>query len=484
MSKARITYRFDQPRKAAGQAGHPIETQESQPYTENKAAPFVPKPGKDSRAANVPFGSNVVPLRHEEFELTEEPVVIEERELKPPLSPSLRQPERDSETEWSGTSDVQDRSFLRPYPYDFGAWSDPVENESDRLEKVIRETGLVAEDEENEWPERSRRRRIGTSWDDEDEFAETETGFWQPQTERRRYGRAKVAATEGTAWWKIAASVVGAVATGVVFGSFALSMFTSPSGDGASQMEGVLQANQPGLAPELSHGAAAGTAIADPDALAESALASVQLPERRMFLLQNGVFDSIEGARTLAEAMKAKGLAATIEEGENFTVFAGVSSDRDAALRASRLLQTSGIEVYIKPFELPAVQQVRWTAAEGTAEPLAVYLQEGSGLVQMIGDVTLVHLDGEAPVAPEPSTIEAVKGAHRALTEASPSAEGGLPADAQPVVKRMDDAARTAVVALEEYAAHPDHAYLWSAQSALMDYIIAEKQLLTMIAAR
>ena len=48
----------------------------------------------------------------------------------------------------------------------------------------------------------------------------------------------------------------------------------------------------------------------------------------------------------------------------------------------------------------------------------------------------------------------------------------------------MDIAARNAMTAFEEYGAHPDHAYLWSAQSALMEYLIAEKHLLETVAVR
>jgi len=194
-------------------------------------------------------------------------------------------------------------------------------------------------------------------------------------------------------------------------------------------------------------------------------------------MLQNGVFASLDGARMLVDTMKNKGLAATIEEGESFYVYAGVSANREAALRVGRRLQEAKVEVYVKPYELPVVNQLVMTS-ETASQSFVDYIHQGSGLVQMIGDLTLVHLEENEPIALESSTITTLQTTHFAYNEISSAVVKSLPASGVTVHQRMNQAIRTAIMALQEYNANPDHAFLWSAQSALMDYIIAEKRLL------
>ncbi|WP_309120364.1 SPOR domain-containing protein [Paenibacillus sp.] len=490
MSKARMTFRFENTRRAAaGQAGEaPIDRHRELVASETNVAEEPEKDAENgtAREAKEP-PSNVIPLRHYEFQVSDEPVVLEERP-KPSSTPPARRIDAE-------------------YPYDYGAWNDTSSAEADELERLIRETDAYEPEPASERPrgrsgERGRaappryspeeaRRLYERLSRDEEEEVDGEAGYWpgvsEPPPRAARASAARRRPQDGPAWWKVAASVVGAIATGVLFGSFVLNFFVGdpPSSalpgvgeSGAAQEEGA-DAPADGDPTGGTGGSEAPTA-GDAGAVAEMATADVQLPERRMFLLQNGKFETLEAARTLAADMKSKGLAATIEEGDGFFVYAGVSSNRDSALRAGVKLQAQGVEVYVKPYELPKVAQVRW--ADGSAEALGDYVTKGSDMVRIIGDLTMVHLEGDEPVAPEKATLEKLQTEHLALSKLSPAASAGLPADAQPMLKRMDDAVRNAIVAVEEYAAHPDHAYLWSAQSALMDYVIAEKQLLMTIA--
>jgi len=485
MSKARITYRFEH-------AGPKKDGRAAEPGAADRGAP--------SRKADERSASNVIPLKHIEFPVSDEPVVVEQMPREPAKPVPFRRLEAD-------------------YPYDYGAWRDPADAEADELERIIRETPPYDESLDADVrrggkrdPERPRRRAASPSDDARGAFGaaepiglpdrseDPESGYWPTADEfvgTRRSAASRRTPPEGPAWWKVAGAVVGAVATGVLFGTVMLNLF---AGDGTSQppaasigapLEGDAgtvdgQAPASGAVGEAA-GAGATDASGDGAAVADgataAATAAIDLPERRMFLLQNGMFESIESARALADEMKSKGLAATIEEGEKFYVYAGVTSDRDAALRAGVKLQDAGVEVYVKAYDLPQVRQIAWASADpASAQALADYVAKGSELVRMIGDLTLVHMEDDTAVAPDAATLETLKGEHFALTKLSPDASSGLTAEAQPMLKRMDEAARNAVVAIEEYGAHPDHAYLWSAQSALMDYLIAEKQLLTTIA--
>jgi len=497
MSKARITFRFENTRRASGQAAGEAPLVESTPLERDEPGdrtiqasrePERESADREPQESKRPAG-NVIPLRHYEFEVSEEPVVIEERGGGAPKKP------------FAG------RRLEPDYPYDYGAWRDVADAEADELERLIRATD--AYEPEGEREDRARSVRLGDGsrgprleppelrapglpvrdWEAEEEAADrdAESGYWAgsdvgrpPRSSRASRASAVRRTEEGPAWWKVAGSVVGAIATGILFGTFMLNFF---AGDPAKDAGTEAESNPPAATAPTEHAAnaSAGDAAAPAgNEPAAAASATIDLPERRMFLLQNGKFETLDAARTLAESMKSKGLAATIEEGDGFYVYAGVTSNRDAALRAGVKLQAEGVEVYVKPYELPSVSRVRWS--DGSAEALAGYVAKGSDMVRMIGDLTLVHLEGDAPVAPEAATLEKVKSEHLALTELQAGALAGLPAEAQPMLSRMDAAVRNAVVAIEEYGAHPDHAYLWSAQSALMDYLIAEKQLLTTIA--
>jgi stage II sporulation protein B len=486
-----MTFRFENTRRAAGGQAPAEASVEPLELAAPEAAGEAPKEadaGGEARRASKAPASNVIPLRHYEFEVSEEPVVLEERPAPPAKAAPTAAPRRlDAE-----------------YPYDYGAWNDASSAEADELERLIRSTDAYEPEAEPERvrprrgaergrleaprysPEEARRLYERLSRD-EDDADDPEAGYWAGVESTRRGSRAASSrrrSQDGPAWWKVAASVVGAIATGVLFGSFVLNFFVGDPPQGGAVPGGAepTEAAQPGgEAPAGEDGTALPPAAVDGSGgEAEMATAAVELPERRMFLLQNGKFETLEAARTLADDMKRKGLAATIEEGDGFYVYAGVSSDRDAALRTGVKLQAQGVEVYVKPYELPKVAQVRW--ADGSAEALGGYVAAGSELVRRIGDLTMVHLEGDAPVAPEAATLTKLKSEHLALSKLTAAANAGLPADAQPMLKRMDDAVLAAIVAVEEYGAHPDHAYLWSAQSALMDYVIAEKQLLMSIA--
>jgi stage II sporulation protein B len=504
MSKARITYRFESARRAAGQAAPEAKPAETRAQRTIQSKPQGEGEENASR-------SNVIPLRHDEFRLSpEDTVVIEEVRMLPDSTADDSEPT--AGTVEHNERSVKDYTFLNSYTYDYGAWNHPTNEEVERLERIIRQTDFAPEKakDEHEDQQRSEPRRI--RFDPEAEETEEEYGphnaYYQEQQQRRSYSSGTGVYHEprtGGSWWKLGASVVGAIATGVLFGSFVLNLFTG-SGAGGGNIAEPLQGEQSvpvseaaggntadGAGSVVTGGAGGGEALSPGDAeqpqLADSAedgagtVAAIHIPERELYLLQNGKFSTLENARALANEMKSKGLAATIEESGSFWVYAGVTSDRDAALRVSRRLQDAGIEVFIKKYSLPAVEQVRWEdGASKEASALGEYLTQGSAMVRMIGDLTLVHLDGGEPVAPGKAAIDKVLGDHRSLTQLTSSAQSGLPADAQPILKRMDAAISTAVTAVQEYAANPDRAYLWSAQNAIMDYIIAEKQLLTDIA--
>ena len=293
------------------------------------------------------------------------------------------------------------------YPYDYGAWKHSAAREADVLERLIRQSEPVP----------------GPLPDDGDLRAET--GVWDDPGPRRPRRRPPRAADFGRGadeafppLWKMAAAVLGAVATGLLFGTLLMNLIAGepPAPEFSLQATERPENGTPapaagpaageGEAAELSGDTAQESAVPGAAGSALTAPAEVEIPARRMWLLQYGIFRTLDNARAMAQSVREKGFAATIEEADGFYVYAGIASDRDAALRTGARLTAEGFEVYVKPYALPSVTQVRWE--DGSADALADYLAKGAGLLRLIGDLTLVHLEGE-PVAPEESTLEMLR---------------------------------------------------------------------------
>ena len=519
MKKTTITVRFDPPQssrpaQAAPDAQPaPIAPGAAQPdRTPDMPSPEVFSAAQPDRPPSAPSPHVSPAAPSAPFPQAEEP---ERTAMDAPEAPSSRG-RRPAPTSQNARSERPPRRAgkvvpLRPneyvpepdYPFDYGAGSHSAAREADELERLIRSAG--ADEGRTGAPGVSGAARPNPPDADggEPDDLRAETGYWGSSPARGAYDdyadapRSPVwrsGADASPPWWKLAASVAGAAATGLLFGALLLEWF---SGGAPASVPGGPAALPPSEAPAAAENPAGGTGAgsaaageagvpgpgADGSAVSGEAAAAeaVDIPERRMWLLQYGIFSTLGNAQSLADTIREKGYAAVIEKADGYFVYAGIAADRDDALRTGAKLSGEGYDVYVKPYALPAVSEVRWE--EGSAEALAGYLAKGTELVRMIGGVTHAHLEGE-PAALEPSTLEKLREEHRRLQELQPLASAGLPADARPLLERMDAAARNAVSAVGEYGAHPDHAYLWSAQSALMEYVLAEKQLLTAIALR
>ncbi|MFC0212605.1 SPOR domain-containing protein [Paenibacillus chartarius] len=285
-------------------------------------------------------------------------------------------------------------------------------------------------------------------------------------------------------WTRIVLSVTGAVVTGVLFGFVVLSMFT----------EDTLPFRLPGLGgqtPAAVTGAAAGgtagqqgadKAAASGSITAESVVA-VNLPARSYSFLQNGIFSSGSAVQAAEAELKKKGYAAAsmAESAEKTTVFAGFALQKEEAAELRSKLQANKVDAFVKAVNIPAAPKLKWDG-KATAGELSTFFQQGNKLTQMMAGLTVLHLRETTPTALEDSTMNGLKSSYQSWVAAATAVKNGAAPNAEPALQRMSSSMNSAVQSLEAYKKAPSTGMLWNAQSALMQYVLAEKELLTAIA--
>ncbi|MFD0694117.1 SPOR domain-containing protein [Paenibacillus sp. GCM10027628] len=452
-NKARITYRFDQ------------KEQQNQ-----------------SRKAGSAQGNEdkVIPLYQEEFEVIE--TSAGEANSDPDPVTSVERAERQQ------VESLFEPHGLNTFTTDFGNWNRSIETEGERVERIIRESQTARENPPGH--ERPSDRTIPPAEDERDVWTTWTAGkgpWVEPET------GARYAKSSGAPWIRIATSVAGAIITGVAFGFFVLSMFTSEHESGSTAGKTTVTVPSPSVqaqAPGKSVAANTGAAVQDPPKAADTAAAvssstagvtPVQIPAKTYAFLQNGVFSSLQSAQAAQDGLKKKGLASALDGSEKPTVFVGFASSRDDALALSQQLQVQdkSLEVYVKNVDIPATASIRWNGAK--PEAVGTFIIEGDKLVKTINGLSVVHLAETKPTALADSSLQAIRTSHQSITAMSSSVNEGIGEDAKPLVQKMTTALNSAVQSMEEYKKSPSTAMLWQAQTSMMQYIFAQKELLKKI---
>lgn len=445
MKKARITYRFD-PKEGAESTRRAARVQDQEEY--------------------------VIPLYQEEFKVIDTKQERSMNEVTPYEQAEREQVEQMFETH-----------ALNTFTTDFGSWNSPIESESERVERIIRETQITRE-HPNQVEMRSSQIR------EQEPFVEN-PNEWTRQTSKEPYREpltgARYAKSSSTPWFRIATSVAGAVVTGIAFGFFVLSMFSS---DKDVSTTTTTLPNKVAVSSPNSQTAAAspkvqtGTKDATLPATASATVVTpVQIGAKSYTFLQNGVFSSLQGAQAVQDALSKKGLASAMDTSDKLTVFVGFAKTKEdaAALRTEVLTADKSIEIFLKNIDFPAVTGIRWSGAK--AESVPTYITEGDKLVNSISGLTLIHLAETKPTALTDASMQAIRSSHQALITLGTGLVDGAGDDVKQSLTKMTTAINRAVQSMEEYKKTPSQALMWQAQSSLMQYIIAQKELLKSVSA-
>lgn len=483
MNKARITYRFDHKKEQFDQ--HVPSTNESQ-GTSLLDEDFWVRDGQDD-------GSGEKNSRSDDRYID---------------------PDDGEKTEWYDTRQhIHDSQMLNQFTTDYGAWSSPFDIETERLEQLIRQSDEKEEEKDQDVTQKSGerssfkgtddRRNIGegavyesyvaldnkgsvdldhnrngvdNNYDVDDRHFDYSEGPLFDENLRSShvtsYGSSSYR-TGTTSWLRVIVSVAGAIATGLLFGLFIMQLFTnlviSPEAPPVSLSDNEMPDEQ-WISPEP---------IGQSDADIVTPV-SVNVPSQTFYMLQFGVFTTAEGARAAMEQLEQAGTGSSYEMSDRHVVFAGITPDRNSALLLSNQLEKLGLETYVKPYERPMVRSLVW--GEATPEQIETYISDGSALARTISLLTLIHLEETSLTNFEDMTIEALTQSHQRWTIANNQLSRYIPEEGEGTLQRMHNELTTAVNSLIEYRKNPSVAYLWQAQSAVMNYVILEKQLLQQLA--
>jgi stage II sporulation protein B len=357
---------------------------------------------------------------------------------------------------------------------DYGAWRSPFDVETARIERMIKDsekTGSKAEpierDKLHDTPS------YYTSPRAEESFQRV--AFYEElpvRTTYRQKGR-------NTNWFSLTTAVTGAVLTGIVLGMFVLSLFRGEANPLPEVSKEPINGGLPAVIHE-SESAAPGTNT-DKNKTGgvvnnSASLLAVTLPEQTYFFIQNGVFSTSEGAKLAVQLLKDKGLSGAMDYTDKFTVYAGAALDRDDALFMSNYLQNESVEVFTKPYVLPAVQQISWAGDQG--HQLQGYMEKSRNLVQMILDMTAngLHDINDTPLSA--SDTQLIQQEHKLWTEYANQLEGDASEGIKSLIQKMNKSLNSAMFTIEQYNKNPAEVYLWQAQAAVSEHIIYQKQFL------
>lgn len=449
MNKARITYRFGEPGR-------------EESYKEQRP---------------------VIPLTKEEFTIVEEnrPTAADARRFE-----ANRVDVPTDRTE-SFRPNLIDMQPLNQFTTDFGAWKSPFEAETERVERVIRETSNARPPE----PVLEKERYPV----EQEEYYNGDTGYYEANRTNPRYEGERAAPTvvhsryernNRTPLLKIIASVTGAVGTGVLIGYFVLSMF-----GGENALQGGV--NLPGLSgqpastvpvqtktPAPDSSTAKGNAA--PTASTAAVTAPVNIAAQSYTLLQNGAYSSQQGADAAAAELRKKGLAAFVQPSDKYYVYAGVTASRDDALALSQLLKEQKLDLFLKAISLPAVSKIKWSGEQtATAEQ---YFTQNEKLVQTILNFSAARLKEKTPAAMDDATMRTITTAHQAWSGVSGTFAAGLGQEHKTAAQRLNTAMNTAVTSMNEYKKNASPAFLWEAQSSIMQLLFAQLELLEAVKAQ
>ncbi|NDI34038.1 hypothetical protein [Chengkuizengella sediminis] len=378
----------------------------------------------------------------------------------------------ETKTEDERSDPILDSQPLNQFTTDYGAWSSPFDAETAKLEQLIRETDTY---QDNGFDKRHRDN------DREDDLLEkfdshskySNENQRNPYKNRNPYGYIKKTKRP---WFKIITSFTGAIIVGIAFGFFVLSFFS----DNPQSVSEIDQTKIDSISPSDSDEVLENENNTSPQPVVNlNGTISLNIPFQSYFMLQNGVFSSLEGAEEAIAALSNNGFAAVSELNDSYYVFAGMTTNRDDALLLSYKLQQEDLEVYIKTYEIPSIQQMKWNGND--ADFVQSYFSQGSDLVDTISELTLIHLKDQSFTSFEDSSLETIKGLHQTWAALIPEVNAGFPEEVKSTFEKMNSALSTAMISLEDYQKNPSSSLLWQTQTALMQYTILQKDLLQRI---
>ena len=283
------------------------------------------------------------------------------------------------------------------------------------------------------------------------------TVFHFPSYRRRR---------PAPSWIRAAATVIGAVLTGALFGWLVMTLIFWQAGSPGPADAG----DEPGVpadhAPPSGEPAAADPVRTEDRPDTAGSRIAVGLPAVRYHVLQYGVFSTAAGLEEALAQLGKAGFPAGADTEGGYRAYAGIADSREGAeaLAAS----FGGVELYIRPLDIPAVAPEAFAAQP---EAVPVFLLRTGELIRTAGGLSasLLSAGGTNPVPDEAwSDWEAV---HREWSEAAEALPDETAADEG--IGAILGAVGRAADAFAAYRKEPEPGLLREIQSALIGAAVA-----------
>jgi len=369
---------------------------------------------------------------------------------------------------------------IQTYSSDYGAWDPAFDEETNRIEKLIR--GETTSMQPEIIPPKSQPRIVDIIQNSGDQGelsnpdlrVDLEEGHHVQWTELPVGGSYRK--SRNPSWVKVVASVAGAIVTGAVFGFVVLSLFQGevslPGMKSGSLTDDVRTSGsvQTSAKAEESGTKQAAASLGEPVSI------TIQRDAKTYYMLQYGVFKDLAGVNAAEQELTDKGLAAFGDTSDQNRVYAGMAASREEAQLMKAELALQGIELYIRDLQLPETTQLMYA---GDAAQMEQFLKQSDQVVQILLQMSTAQLERKDPTAYTQAELLAIKDAHQKWTELGTTAAKGLPDSSKEAWGKMTQSMNMAIISLNEYGKQLSTAHLWSIQSALMEFVMGEKNVMT-----
>ncbi|WP_018757028.1 SPOR domain-containing protein [Paenibacillus terrigena] len=385
-------------------------------------------------------------------------------------------PNNDSVEETVESTTVGHVVPIQRYSSDYGAWDPTFDEETNRIEKLIRgETSSIQ-------PEvilpKSQPRIVDMIQDSEEhvERSNAELGNHSEEGHSVQWTELPVGGfyrkTRNPSWVKVVASVAGAIVTGAVFGFVVLSLFQGevslPGVKSGSLSDNVRTSGSVQTSGKVAESGVKQGAITP----GEAVNITIQRDAKTYYMLQYGVFKDLAGVNTAQQELTDKGLAAFGDTTDQNRVYAGMATSREEAQLMKAELALQGVELYVRDLQLPETTQLMYA---GDASQMEQFLKQSDQVVQILLQMSTAQLERKDPTAYTQAELLAIKDAHQKWTELGTVAVKGLPESSKEAWGKMTQSMNTAIISLNEYGKQLSTSHLWSIQSALMAFVVSEK---------
>ncbi|WP_193726712.1 SPOR domain-containing protein [Paenibacillus guangzhouensis] len=368
---------------------------------------------------------------------------------------------------------------IQTYSSDYGAWDPSFDEETNRIEKLIR--GETSSLQPEIIPPKPQPRIVDIMQDAEERGELSDSELQSDQEEGHHIQWTELSAggyyrkTRNPSWVKVVASVAGAIVTGAVFGFVVLSLFQGevslPGVKSSVLKDDVRTSGSVQTSGKVVDSSTNQTNLPSGEAVS----VTIQRDAKTYYMLQYGVFKDQAGVNAAQQELTDRGLAAFGDTSDQNRVYAGMAASREEAQLMKAELALQGIELYIRDMQMPETTQLMYA---GDAAQMEQFFKQSDQVVQILLQMSTAQLERKDPTAYTQAELLAIKDAHQKWTELGAAAAKGLPTSSKEAWGKMTQSMNTAILSLNEYGKQLSTSHLWSIQAALMAFVKSEQNLI------